>query len=106
MGLIERATPLFHAPDREPFGFKCRSNLGNLVALDFDGPISHRSAGTAGCAQLFGHFFNDGNGQMRRKIVNDYNRFSASMGGFAPEQNPAHLPDRFIRNWGRRGGVF
>jgi hypothetical protein len=59
---IESGCALFHAPDREPFGFKGRSKLGNLVALDFDGPISHRSAGTTGCPQRFGYFFNHGNG--------------------------------------------
>jgi hypothetical protein len=36
---------------------------------------------------------------MGGKIVDHDDRFSASMGSFAPEKNAAHFPDRFVRTW-------
>ena len=98
--------PLPHATNNESFGFEGRADLGYLVALDFDDPILHRSAGATGCAQLFCHFFDDGDGKMSCKIVDDDNGLSTSMGSLASEQNPTHLPDRFIRDWRRGAGVF
>ena len=46
----------FHAPDDEAFGFKCLPDLGDLVALDLDGAILHRTAGAARRAEFLCYF--------------------------------------------------
>ena len=43
-------------PNDEAFGFKRLPDLGDLVALDFDGPIFHRTTGAARRAQLLSRF--------------------------------------------------
>src|SRR5258708_30411119 len=91
---IERGCRFPHARNNKSFGFDGRADLGYLAALDFDDPILHRSAGATGRAQLFCHFFDAGDGEMACKIIDDYNRLPTSMPGFAPEQNPAPLPDQ------------
>jgi hypothetical protein len=45
-----------NTPDDETFGFKRVTDLGDLVALNFDGPILHRTAGAARRAKFLCHF--------------------------------------------------
>jgi len=47
---------LSDTPDGEAFGFKRLPDLGDLVALDLDGPIFHRTTGAARGAQLLSRF--------------------------------------------------
>ena len=43
-------------PNDEAFGFKRLPDLGDLIALDFDGPIFHRTTGAARRAQFLSRF--------------------------------------------------
>jgi hypothetical protein len=46
---------LSDTPDHEAFGFKRCPDFGNLVPLDFDGPVLHRTAGAARRPQFLCH---------------------------------------------------
>ena len=88
-------------PNDEAFGFERLPDLGDLVALDFDGPIFHRTAGAARRAQFLSRFLDLREWQVCGEIINHHDRLSAPMRGFAPEENAAHFPDWLVRAWRR-----
>ena len=88
-------SPLLNPGNQEPFGLEDSPNLARLIPLDLNGTIFDGSTATASEPDLFCGFFNDGNWEVSRKIINDDDCLAATVGAFPSQHRAAQLPEGF-----------